>query len=219
MASIVVAGDTSGSITLAAPLVAGTTTLTLPATTGNVVVDLATQTLTNKTLTSPTITGANMSSMASSVITTAVNVSAGGTVVDFTGIPSWVKRVTMILNGVSTNGNDDIMVQLGVNSPTTSGYLGAAWNSGGATVNLSTGFRDGCFDGAAVRRGMFVFDLLGSLSSTIWACNAILGRSDTTAMNIISGTVGLSGTMNIVRLTTQNGSQAFDAGTVNILYE
>jgi hypothetical protein len=38
-------------------------------------------------------------------------------------------------------------------------------------------------------------------------------------MNIISGTVGLSGTLDIVRLTTQNGSQAFDSGTVNILYE
>ena len=32
MASIVIAGDTSGSVTLAAPAVAGTTTLTLPAT-------------------------------------------------------------------------------------------------------------------------------------------------------------------------------------------
>jgi hypothetical protein len=33
MASIVISGDTSGSVTLAAPAVAGTTTLTLPATT------------------------------------------------------------------------------------------------------------------------------------------------------------------------------------------
>ena len=170
-------------------------------------------------LSGTTLTSSVFVTPASSIITTATNVSAGGTVVDFTGIPSWVKRITMILNGVSTNGNDDIMVQLGVNSPTTSGYLGAAWNSGGSTINLSTGFRDGCFDGSAVRRGMFVFDLLGSLSSTIWVCNAILGRSDTTAMNIVSGTVGLSGTLNIVRLTTQNGSQAFDGGTVNILYE
>jgi hypothetical protein len=167
--------------------------------------------LTGTTLTSPVFV-----TPASSVITSGTNVNAGGTVVDFTSIPSWVKRITMILNGVSTNGNDDIMVQLGVNSPTTSGYLGAAWNSGGTTVNLSTGFRDSCFDGAAVRRGMFVIDLIGS---NTWACNAILGRSDTTAMNIISGTIALSGTMNIIRLTTQNGSQAFDAGTVNILYE
>jgi hypothetical protein len=60
MASIVVAGDTSGTVTLSAPATAGTTTLTLPTTTGNVVADTATQTLTNKTLTSPTITGATI---------------------------------------------------------------------------------------------------------------------------------------------------------------
>jgi hypothetical protein len=60
MASIVVAGDTSGTVTLAAPAVSGTTTLTLPTTTGTVVADTATQTLTNKTLTSPTITGATI---------------------------------------------------------------------------------------------------------------------------------------------------------------
>jgi hypothetical protein len=170
--------------------------------------------LTGTTLTSPVFV-----TPASSIITTGTNVSAGGTVVDFTGIPSWVKRITLMLNGVSTNGNDDIMVQLGTGgSPTTSGYLGAFYNTG-TFGNLSTGFRDGCFDNAAVRRGMFVFDLLGSLSSNIWVCSATLGRSDAAAINFIGGTIGLSGTLNIVRLTTQNGSQAFDAGTVNILYE
>jgi len=37
MASIVVAGDTSGTVTLSAPATAGTTTLTLPTTTGTLV--------------------------------------------------------------------------------------------------------------------------------------------------------------------------------------
>jgi len=37
MSSIVIAGDTSGSITLAAPAVAGTNTLTLPANTGTII--------------------------------------------------------------------------------------------------------------------------------------------------------------------------------------
>lgn len=39
MASLVLTGDTSGQVTLAAPAVAGTTTLTLPATTGTVLND------------------------------------------------------------------------------------------------------------------------------------------------------------------------------------
>lgn len=60
--SLVLLGSTSGSITLQEPAVAGSTTLTLPATTGNVVVDTATQTLTNKTLTSPTLTTPNIDS-------------------------------------------------------------------------------------------------------------------------------------------------------------
>ena len=60
MSSVIIAGDTSGSITLAAPSVAGTTTLTLPATTDTLVGKTTTDTLTNKTLTSPTITGASI---------------------------------------------------------------------------------------------------------------------------------------------------------------
>ena len=60
MSSVIIAGDTSGSITLAAPSVAGTTTLTLPATTDTLVGKTTTDTLTNKTLTSPTITGATI---------------------------------------------------------------------------------------------------------------------------------------------------------------
>jgi hypothetical protein len=54
-------GATSGSVTITAPAVAGTNTLTLPAVTDTLVGLAATQTLTGKTLTSPTITGAVLS--------------------------------------------------------------------------------------------------------------------------------------------------------------
>jgi len=88
MSSVVIAGDTSGTVTLAAPAVSGTTTLTLPATTGTVVIGTApsgtivgttdTQTLTNKTLTSPTITTPTISSL-SSASATALTLQSGGT--------------------------------------------------------------------------------------------------------------------------------------------
>ena len=55
MASILVSGDTSGSITISAPAVSGTNTLTLPAVTDTLVGLAATQTLTNKTLTAPVL--------------------------------------------------------------------------------------------------------------------------------------------------------------------
>jgi hypothetical protein len=41
MSSVVISGDTSGSVTLSAPTVAGTTTITLPNSTGNALVDVA----------------------------------------------------------------------------------------------------------------------------------------------------------------------------------
>jgi hypothetical protein len=57
MASIVVAGDTSGTVTLSAPAVSGTTTLTLPTANGTLVTTASGQTLTSPTIATPTITG------------------------------------------------------------------------------------------------------------------------------------------------------------------
>ena len=57
MASLVVSGDTSGAITLSAPSVAGTNTLSLPAVTDTLVGLAATQTLTNKSIAATQLTG------------------------------------------------------------------------------------------------------------------------------------------------------------------
>ena len=65
MSSIVVAGDTSGSITLLAPTVAGSGTLTLPIATDTLVGKATTDTLTNKTLTAPVMTAPVLGSPAS----------------------------------------------------------------------------------------------------------------------------------------------------------
>jgi len=59
--------------------------------------------------------------------------SATGTSVDYTGIPAGVKRITVILSGVSTNGSADHLFQLGAGSIAAAGYLGGKfknqWNS------------------------------------------------------------------------------------------
>jgi len=39
--------------------------------------------------------------------------STSGTSIDFTGIPSWVKRITVMFDVVSTNGSAIILIQLG----------------------------------------------------------------------------------------------------------
>ena len=66
--------------------------------------------------------------------------STSGTSIDFTGIPSWVKRITVMLNGVSTNGTSPKLVQLGSASISTTGYLssGLTASSAGTLVTSST---------------------------------------------------------------------------------
>jgi hypothetical protein len=100
MSSVVIAGDTSGTVTLAAPAVSGTTTLTLPATTDTLVGKTTTDTLTNKTLTSPTITGATIT-VAS---TAAPAFSAYSTTLTSTSNSTWTK-VTFNTEEFDTNSN------------------------------------------------------------------------------------------------------------------
>jgi hypothetical protein len=181
MSAVVIAGNTSGTITLDAPAVAGTTTLTLPATTGNIVTDSATQTLTNKTLTSPTITGALVSSMASSVITSGTSVSASGTSIDFTSIPSWVKRVTVMLSGVSTSGTSSKLIQIGdsggIEITSYVAICGVDVGGSTATASFTTGY--GINSGGA-GEGLNGSMTITTLGSNIWVLNGI-------ASNVVGG--------------------------------
>ena len=225
MSSIVISGDTSGTITVTVPAVAGTNTVTIPAVTGNVVLDSATQTLTNKTITSPTITGAVVSSMASSVISSGTSVaSTSGTSIDFTGIPSWVKRVTVMFNGVSTNGSSQIQIQIGSGSVSTSGYASGASYAGSAgqftpslvTTGLILEPTGGC-GAAALRYGSGFIALIGS---NTWAAQINTygtGALCTSAAGGVSPALG--GALDRIRITTVNGTDTFDAGSINILYE
>jgi hypothetical protein len=218
MSSVVISGNTSGTITLDAPAVAGTTTLTLPATTGNIVTDSATQTLTNKTLTSPTITGALVSSMASSVITSGTSVSASGTSVDFTSIPSWVKRITVMFYGVSTNGSSTKLIQIGSGSIDATGY--AAASSSIQTTVGTTGFTTGF----GISSGGAAELLSGNMSLTLittnqWIISGVLSYGSAPLCWVMAGGKTLSGTLDRIRITTVNGTDAFDAGTINILFE
>jgi hypothetical protein len=233
MSSLVIAGDTSGSVTLQAPAIAGSTTITLPTTTGNAVVDTATQTLTNKTLTSPTITGAVVSSMASSVITTGTaKPTTSGTSVDFTGIPSWAKRIVIMYTGVSLSGTDTLILQLGTGGvPETTGYVGGGMNmqsnnSYGSSLCAANGFsfEYNAFvaNAAYARSGKMIIDYYGSNTwyenhnNVLWTTSG-----QTVPWNTMTGTAykALSGTLDMIRLTTQLGANTFDAGSINISYE
>lgn len=224
MSSVAISGNASGAgvLTIAAPNTASNYTLTLPTATTTLVGTDATQTLTNKTLTSPTITGAVMSSMASSVITSSTaQASTSGTSIDFTGLPAWVKRITVMFNGVSTTGTSIIQVQFGTGSTTytTTGYLAIAMGFGptaGAASAITTGF--GCADGNVATNthsGNYVFT---NVTGNTWTCTAQVYRNST-AIGFGAGSITLGAVLTAVRITTVNGTDTFDAGSINILYE
>ena len=191
MASVVLSGDTSGSVTIAAPAVAGSTTQTLVNITGTL---------------APIVSG--------------TAVTASGTSVDFTSIPSWVKRITVMFQGVSTNGTSNYQIQIGAGSVTTSGYAANNISTAGSAVNTSahtSGFNFVVPSAATnVNSGSVI---LSNLTSNTWVAQGVVSSTDTTRSNVCSGSISLGGTLDRVRITTVNGTDTFDAGTINILYE
>ena len=187
---------------------------------GTVVGTTDTQTLTNKTLTSPTITGASISSMASSVITSGTAIATtSGTSASFTSIPSWVKRITFVFNGVSTNGTDDMLIQLGSGSFTTSGYSATATaGSGGVSTTTTTSGHPANYlsSSSAFYNGRAVFE---NISGNTWVGSSLLLATGTAGFAMGASNLTLSGVLDRIRVTTTGGTNTFDAGSVNILYE
>jgi len=144
--------------------------------------------------------------------------STSGTSIDFTGIPSWAKRVTVMFNGVSTNGASNLQLQIGAGSVTTTGYSGGVSQAGSSStqITLTTGLGVTATNSAALlSTGLCVFTLVGS---NLWVGVSTTSRSD--GFGQVGGTaLTLGGTLDRVRITTVNGTDAFDAGSINIMYE
>lgn len=196
MSSLVIRGDTSGEITLTSPAVAGTNTLTLPALTGTVLVQ----------------------GEASATVSRTAVATTSGTSADALTIPSWVKKITVMLSGVSTNGTSDLQIQLGDSGGVeTTGYVSAcgapstalAASSSTAGLILTTNTT-----AADTWQGSVVISLLGSNTWT-----AIGSITNGATVRSSAGSKTLSATLDRIRLTTVNGTDAFDAGSVSIMYE
>lgn len=141
--------------------------------------------------------------------------TTSGTSVNFTSIPSWVKRITFIFNGVSTNGSSAILLQLGSGSYTTSGYTSNVV-AGGTFYSNTTGFLlTGVNAASETYVGTYTLTLL---TGNTWVATvngvAVGARAFTGA-----GSLALSGTLDRLRIMTANTIDQFDAGTVNIMYE
>ena len=182
-------------------------------------------TLTSLPLVSPVISG-TPSGVGTLTSGTAV-ASTSGTSIDFTSIPSWVKRITVMFNGVSTNGTSQVQLQIGAGSIITTGYAGAgsyAVNGSSVTgisfttglvINIGvTGQASNTYSGHAT---------LTLVSGNSWAMSILvcLAGIATTFVGTLMGasSITLSGALDRVRITTVNGTDTFDAGSINILYE
>jgi len=145
--------------------------------------------------------------------------STSGTSIDFTSIPSWAKRITVMFSGVSTSSTSNIQIQLGTSGGVvSSGYLSTSvgTGSGGTGGNsYTTGFGMRNDDASYVLSGHMVITLLGS---NIWI-SSHTGKVSTAVVLLGGGSVTLGGTLDRVRITTVNGTDTFDAGSINILYE
>lgn len=166
----------------------------------------------------PTYASVAMSRM----VLSAAQASTSGTSVDFTGIPSWVKRVTIMFNGVSTTGTSSFLVQLGTTSGVeTTGYLSNHnYVNNSANSSVGTSATQGILwahdvGAASVYGGLCSITTLGS---NVWAASGIINRGSS-ASGFFASTKTLAGTLDRIRVTTTNGTDTFDAGSINIMYE
>jgi hypothetical protein len=143
--------------------------------------------------------------------------STSGTSIDFTSIPSWVKRITVMFNGVSTSGTNSFLVQIGSGSVTTTGYASSSTGASTAvsTVNSTSGF--------IIRNASAAFLFSGSITIFLVSSNSYVQshtlKIATTDTVFGAGDVALSGALDRVRITTVGGTDTFDAGSINIMYE
>ena len=196
MASLVLSGDTSGSITVSAPAVAGSTTQTLVAVTGTL----------------------------APVVSYGAQASTSGTAINFSSIPSWVKRITVLFNAVSTNGTNPFVIQIGTGgAATTSGYSGTAANHNTTSI-AAAGYTNGFLPMAASLAAANTYQGISTIcnvSGNIWVFSGNLETAGGSG-GFGSSVVTLSGTLDFLRIiasATGAPSDTFDAGSINILYE
>ena len=213
---LVTSGDASGVLALQT---AGVTALSI---------DASQKVTFANSLTSPTLVTPIINGMASSILTSGTAVaSTSGTSIDFTGIPSWVKRITVMFNGVSTNGSSIGLVQLGSGSiDATSTYTGQGdslttsssalniFNSTANTIgfNLSTSITAGP---TTALRGLAT---IVNITGNTWVFSSYLGQI-IAGSGAGTGDKALSGVLDRIRITTLAGTDTFDAGSINIMYE
>jgi hypothetical protein len=153
--------------------------------------------------------------------------STSGTSIDFTGIPSWVKRITVMFDDVSTNGSSIPAIQIGDSGGVeTTGYSGQgnSFTKSSGAINIVTttantiGFNLSSTITTSASATLSGTATITNFSGNVWVFNSFNSQGDGSS-GAGTGVKTLSATLNQVRITTVNGTDTFDAGSINILYE
>jgi hypothetical protein len=203
-------------------IAAGSATNATLATTATLATLATTATLATLATTATLATLATLATQASSALirSATVQASTSGTSINFTGIPSGVERITVQFRGVSLNSSANFLIQLGTGSTTytTSGYVStalAAVSGGNTILSDTTGFLAYISSTAGVWSGHMV---ITNISGNDWV-SSHNGKYNTGTVCSGAGDVSLSAVLTAVRITTTTGTDTFDAGSINILYE
>lgn len=147
--------------------------------------------------------------------------TTSGSTIDFTGLPSWVNRITPVFSGVSLSGTDDILIQLG----TSGGFVSTGYSSASGTIdpggsvaahNSAAGFCIFSASAADTFTGHMTITRAASGGSEWVASHS--GQRGTKVVNGGGRIASLGGTLDRVRLTV-SGSNTFDAGAINLILE
>jgi hypothetical protein len=123
-----------------------------------------------------------------------------------------------MFSGVSTNGTSFNQIQIGSTSITTTGYVSQFWGSTSSSGLVTTGF--GFFSLVNAANSFTGSVVLTNITGNTWVSNGNMIYANTTSVGWSSaGSLALGGTLDRIRITTVNGTDTFDAGSINILYE
>jgi len=216
--NVAITGGTITGLSSPLPLASGGTGGTTSTGSGAIVLASG-ATLASPTLNSPTFGGTPGSSLITRMSAGGVSAS-GSTSVDFTSMPSWINIITVTFRNISTNGTSFMLVQLGTSSGvTTSGYVSTSNDLDGGGGSSSSDSTSGLImrlqAASNIINGTMTIAYTGS---NAWVANHTCA-STTTIVFMGGGTIALGGTLDRVRITTVNGTDAFDAGTLNVLYQ
>jgi hypothetical protein len=165
----------------------------------------------------PVASGGTGSTTGAIYLQTAV-ATTSGTEIDFTSIPAGVKRINVLFNEVSTNGSSIVLIRLGDSGGIeTSGYICNSWTANTNNTASTAGFLLGGSGGGTWERSGIA--TISTISSNRWQFAYAGSAGSAGGAEVAGGTKATSATLDRLQITTVNGSDVFDAGSVNISWE